>query len=116
MNLKQVIIVRKDLKMGAGKTAVQVAHASLGAVEKTKAKNPELVEEWKEQGQEKIVLKVQSKKELVELFQKLKGLFPAALIKDAGRTQVKPGEPTCLAIGPVPEKEIDKYTKHLKLL
>ena len=116
MNLKQVIIVRTDLKMASGKISSQVAHASIDAYEKTKSSNPEWVEEWREQGQEKVVLKVQSKNELLELFQKLKQQFPAVLIKDAGRTQIAPGEPTCVGVGPVPEKEIDKYTKHLKLL
>lgn len=116
MNLKQVIIVRKDLKLGVGKVSSQVAHASVDALEKTKLEKPALVEQWKEEGQKKVVLKVQSKKELLLLFKKLKEQFPTALIKDAGRTQIPAGEPTCLGVGPVTEKEIDKYTKELKLL
>lgn len=116
MAYKQVIVVRADLKMGKGKIAAQCSHAALEAVEKIKRENPEWVGEWKEEGQQKVVLKVQSKKELVELFEEVKRRFPAALIKDAGRTQVEEGEITCFAVGPVPEKEIDRYTKELKLL
>lgn len=116
MNCKQVIIVRKDLKMGVGKTAAQCAHASVAALEKTMNEHKDWVTEWKEKGQEKVVLKVGSKKELLELFEKLKKKFPTVLIKDAGRTQIAPGEPTCIGVGPVPENEIDEYTKELKLL
>jgi len=116
MNFKQVIVVRTDLGMGKGKIAAQSSHAAVEALEKTMQKNPPWVEEWKIQGQEKVVLKVASKKELLELFQQLKNLFPCALIKDAGRTQIAAGEPTCLACGPVPENEIDKFTSKLKLL
>lgn len=116
MEYKQVIIIRNDLGMGKGKIASQSSHASLAAYEKTLNKKPEYVEEWKEQGQAKIVLKVGSKKELLELFEKLKNLFPTALIKDAGKTQITPGEPTAIGIGPVPASEINKFTKELKLL
>lgn len=65
---------------------------------------------------EKIVLKVDSKKELLEWFERLKKKFPTVLIKDAGRTQIAPGEPTCIGVGPAPENEIDEHTKELKLL
>ncbi|MEK6942273.1 MAG: peptidyl-tRNA hydrolase Pth2 [archaeon] len=116
MEFKQVIIVRKDLKMGTGKVAAQAAHASVAALEKTMNEHEDWVAEWKEQGQEKVVLKVGSKKELLEWFEKLKKRFPTALIKDAGRTQIAPNEPTCIGIGPAPENEIDEYTKGLKLL
>ena len=116
MDLKQVIIVRADLGMGKGKIAAQSAHAAVEALEKALKKNPEWVEEWKEQGQEKVVLKISGKKELLELFQQMKNLFPCALIKDAGRTQINPGEPTCIACGPAPEIELDKFTSKLKLL
>ena len=113
MQTKQAIIVRTDLGMGKGKIAAQVAHASVNALEKADSKT---VEEWKNHGMKKIVLKVGSKQELLELFQKLKKLFPAALIKDAGLTQITPGEPTCVGIGPTSEIELDKFLGDLKLL
>ena len=109
-------MVRTDLGMGKGKIAAQCSHASLEAFHKTQIKEPGWAEEWKELGQAKIVLKVRGKKELLELFESLKNLFPVALIKDAGKTQISPGEPTCLGIGPVPEDKINRFTKELKLL
>ncbi len=113
MSLKQAIIVRTDLGMGKGKIAAQVAHASVEVLDKVK---PGIVEEWKQQGMKKIVLKVSGKKELLGLFQQMRKLFPAALIKDAGLTQIKAGEPTCIAIGPAEEKELDRFLGKLKLL
>lgn len=116
MEYKQVIVIRKDLRMGKGKIAAQSSHASLAAYEKTLKKKPDYVTEWKEQGQAKIVLQVDTKKDLLELFEELKNLFPTALIKDAGKTQIQSGEVTAIGIGPVPESEINKFTKDLKLL
>lgn len=116
MQVKQVLVVRKDLGMGAGKIAAQCSHAAIEAYEKTMRKNPEWVQEWKSSGMGKIVLKVNSKKELLELFEKVKKILPTALITDAGKTQIEPGEQTCIGIGPAPESEINRYTKELKLL
>ncbi|MDD5163898.1 MAG: peptidyl-tRNA hydrolase Pth2 [Candidatus ainarchaeum sp.] len=111
--MKQVIVVRADLKMGKGKIAAQCAHASIEAM--FKAHNRD-VEAWRETGMKKIVLKISSKKELFELFEKMKKKFPTALIKDAGLTQIESGEATCIGIGPAEEKEIDEFVGHLKLL
>ena len=116
MSYKQVIVVRTDLNMGKGKIAAQCAHASVSALEKAERENPEAVSEWKETGQQKTVLKVVGKKELLELFENVKKLFPTALIRDAGLTQIAEGETTCIGIGPAEEREIDKYTGKLKLL
>ncbi|MEW6294703.1 MAG: peptidyl-tRNA hydrolase Pth2 [Candidatus Diapherotrites archaeon] len=113
---KQAIVVRTDLKMGKGKIASQCSHAAIDSFIKTQKKFPEWAEEWKEQGMQKVVLKVSSERELTELFEKAKKELPASLIRDAGRTQVKEGSITCIGIGPAPEEKIDKYTGKLKLL
>ncbi len=116
MEMKQAIIVRKDLKMSAGKISAQVAHAAIEAYDKALAKDSAAVGEWKMQGMPKIVLKAASEKELLEIFEAAKKRVPAALIKDAGKTQIEPGSITCIALGPAQESEIDRHTKHLKLL
>ncbi len=113
---KQVIVVRTDLKLGAGKLAAQVAHASLGAYRKALTAAPDMVAEWESGGEKKVVLKVSSERELVHLFQAAKGTIPAVLIKDAGLTQVPPGTITALGLGPASSAELDKLTGHLKLL
>lgn len=116
MNFKQALVVRTDIGMGKGKTAAQASHASLLAVEKTMQKHPEWVNEWKKTGQTKIVLKVNSEKELLDLFESTKKMLPSALVKDAGHTQVHSGTITCLGIGPAPENKLDQFTGKLKLL
>ncbi len=116
MQLKQALIVRNDLGMTKGKIAAQASHASLEAYEKTQAKEPAWAREWKNAGMAKIVLKIQSEKELLELFERAKKKIPAALISDAGHTQTAPGTKTCVGLGPAPENLIDEFAKHLKLL
>ncbi len=115
--LKQVIIVRTDLKMGKGKIASQVAHASVEGVLKTLKRNPLKLLRWRRDGMKKSVLKVNSEKELLEI-KKLadKWGLTTALIVDAGRTQIEPNSKTCLAVGPDYEEKIDKVTGNLKLL
>lgn len=105
------------MKMGKGKVAAQVAHASLAAAEAAQERKPRWYEEWKREGQAKIVLKVESEGELDELFRKAKSAgLPASLIQDRGLTQIEPGTVTCVGIGPGPDPEIDGITGKLKLL
>ena len=112
--LKQVIIIRQDLKLPKGKAAAQSAHASVDAVLKS---DSEVVKAWRSQGMAKIVVKVKSEKELVNLFQKAKDNdLTAALITDAGKTVVAPGTKTCVAIGPAEEEDLDLITGELALL
>ena len=111
--MKQVILVRHDLKLSRGKLVSQCSHASVEAVLKS---NKEKINEWRKFSK-KVVLKVRDEKELLSL-KKLadKEKLVTALIKDAGRTEVKPGTITCLAIGPDEDKKIDKITGKLKTL
>lgn len=114
---KQVIIVRSDLKMSIGKTAVQVAHASVSALEECRRMYPAWVNVWMREGQKKIVLKVRDEQELYQIYRKAKNMdLPVAIIEDAGLTELEPGTPTTVGIGPAPAKEIDKITGSIPLL
>jgi len=111
---KQVILVRKDLKLPKGKLAVQVAHAALEAA--LKGSRNTMVS-WLEEGGKKVVVGVADEKELrgYKRAADTNGL-KTALITDAGKTTVRPGTVTCLAIGPDDEKKVDKVTGKLKIL
>ena len=110
--MKQVILVRQDLKMPKGKLAVQVAHASLEAALKSNK-----LKEWQKKGTKKIILKVKDEKELLYYYDLAnKNKLTNALIKDAAKTFFKEPTITCLAIGPDKEEKIDKLTKELKIL
>lgn len=112
--MKQAIILRTDLKLGKGKLVAQGAHASLSSFLKTKKLTQKA---WQITGQKKVVLKVSSEKELLEIYHKAKSSnLPTSLIRDAGLTQTKPGTYTAVAIGPSTDKKIDQITGHLKLL
>jgi PTH2 family peptidyl-tRNA hydrolase len=111
---KQVIAVRKDLKLDKGKLAVQVAHASLDSYKKA---DPDCREEWESEGSKKVVVETEGLKELLDLQKKARALgIPCSLIRDAGKTQLKPGTITCLGLGPDSEERIDKVTGRLKIL
>ena len=114
IRMKQVILVRDDLKLPKGKLAAQVAHASLDAALRTDKK---LVKRWHDFGQKKVVLKVKDLDELKQLKEKAERLgLVTAMITDAGHTTVEPGTITCLGIGPDDEVKIDQVTGHLKMV
>jgi len=114
---KQVIAVRTDIKMSKGKLAAQVGHAAVSAAEQTRKKRPEWWKEWMNEGQCKIVVKVESEEELRKLEREADELgIPTALICDRGLTELPPGTVTCLGIGPAPSTIMDKVTGKLPLL
>ncbi|HUI00258.1 MAG TPA: peptidyl-tRNA hydrolase Pth2 [Nitrososphaerales archaeon] len=117
-DVKQVIVVRADLKMGKGKIAAQVAHAALDAAEAAKRRRPDWYDSWREAGQAKVVVKTDGGEAALEDLQRqARSLgLPVSLIQDRGLTQVEPGTTTCLGIGPGPSSDIDKVTGKLKLL
>jgi len=129
-DIKQVIVVRKDLNMGKGKVAAQVAHASLAVVldeGRQGMKNGEIhfsykagsaMQQWLDQGFTKICVYVESEKDLDVIFANAKeAKLPCALITDSGKTEFN-GVPTktCVGIGPDYAVKIDVVTGHLKLL
>jgi len=111
---KQAIVVRSDLKLSRGKLSVQVAHASVSAL--GMAGKSDAVY-WKNEGQKKIVLKVENVEELLELEKRCNKLkIPCSIIRDAGMTELPKGTITCLGIGPGKEEKINKVTGNLPLL
>ena len=119
MSYKQAIVVRKDILMGKGKLAVQVAHASVTCVLnalRRKEVHEKWVWSWFFSDQKKIVLKVYSESELKSIYEMaLEKNLPASCIKDAGRTQIAPGTLTTVCIGPAPEEMVDEVTGDLPL-
>src|ERR1700722_7621932 len=125
--IKQVIVIRKDLKMRRGKECAQAAHASMAFITRRLSfpgggpearalfSPPEVI--WLTTRLRKVTLQVDSEEELLDVFQRAEtaGLV-VHLITDAGLTEFG-GEPTrtCLAIGPDYDSEIDAVTGDLRL-
>lgn len=114
---KMVIVARKDIKMGHGKMAAQVAHGAVGVVlNLIETGRQDVLDRWRMRGQAKIVVRADSEKELYDLQQKANALnIPNKIIRDAGRTQLESGTATVLAVGPAPASEVDKVTGGQKL-
>ena len=112
--MKQVILVRADLKMPKGKLAVQCSHAAVeGTLKSTKAN----VKAWREDGMPKIVLKVNNLRELYKYKGQAESIgLVTAVIKDAGKTFFKRPTVTCMSIGPDKEDKIDRITSELNIV
>jgi peptidyl-tRNA hydrolase, PTH2 family len=68
-------------------------------------------------GQPKVVLRAASEEQLHDIAGKATAAGLAVqVIRDAGRTQVAHGSPTCCAIGPAAADQIDAITGELSLL
>jgi len=131
-NIKQVLVIRKDLKMRRGKECSQTSHASMAFL--TRKLQPvefgaildgvihqlplTLVQmDWLSSYHTKVCLQVDSEAELMEIHDRAcEASLEVNLITDAGLTEFK-GIPTmtCLAIGPDLAEKIDPITKHLRL-
>ncbi|MDE1869287.1 MAG: peptidyl-tRNA hydrolase Pth2 [Candidatus Micrarchaeota archaeon] len=115
--MKQAIIIRSDLEMSKGKTVAQACHASLMGFFEAEKANKKIADEWLKTGEKKIVLKVSDEDSLVKLYKAFEyKKIPAALVTDAGLTEIPPGSKTALGVGPWKGSEIDQFTKPLKLL
>jgi len=115
--LKMVLCVNDELKMGKGKIAAQCAHAAVGAVTVLGQHAPRLLRFYNANGQPKIAVRCPDLATLRLLEGKARGLgLPTYLVQDAGRTQIAAGSRTVLAVGPGPKSFVDQVTGDLKLL
>lgn len=126
---KQVIVIRRDLRMRRGKEIAQGAHAASAwladKVLQTMRPNGTLVhvvlspaqQAWLTSSFRKVTVKVNSEEELVAVYQKaLDAGLEVHLITDRGLTEFG-GVPTrtCLAVGPDYDDLIDPVTGDLEL-
>jgi PTH2 family peptidyl-tRNA hydrolase len=126
-DVKQVIVIRRDLKMRRGKEIAQGAHASSSWLVSlvVEALDPsarsatialdEAAAVWITSSWRKVTVQVHSEEELVELHEaaRARGLR-SHLVQDSGLTEFG-GVPTltALAIGPDRAAVIDEVTGHL---
>ena len=135
---KQMIVMRRDLKMRKGKIAAQAGHACVEAVLGALAREGRLsdvvwedgqitlkesekpatpLSDWFSYGVAKICVYVDSEEALLDLHRRAEeaGVL-SSLIQDAGMTEFH-GEPTytCLALEPLPRERADALTGGLPL-
>ena len=127
--IKQVIVIRKDLKMRRGKEIAQGSHASLAFLtrriqkyeaQSDKAKEPldfyffmtDVEREWINGIFRKICLQAQSEEELLAVYEAAKEIgLEAHLITDAGITEFNGvSTHTAVGIGPDLDERIDTIT------
>lgn len=131
--IKQIIVMRKDLHCRAGKIAAQVAHASMKVILDMMSKErvsggmqkwsllmheEDDIFTWLDGQFTKIVLYVPDLDYMMNLKDRAEMFgVPTALIIDAGKTEFhnKP-TPTALALGPADSDVLGELTGDLKLI
>ncbi len=114
--LKMMLVVRQDLKMGKGKVCAQCSHATVAAYRQARRSCPELLRRWERSGAAKVAVKADNEEQLLTAMAMVQSLeLPAAVITDAGHTQIAAGSRTVMAVGPGPVDLVDSVTGHLKL-
>lgn len=124
--IKQVIVIRHDLKMRRGKQIAQASHASMSFICRRLQKQAsvslddfsDVERSWLTGSFAKVCCRVNSEEELMVIHDKaIAAGLEVHLITDSGKTEFH-GQPTrtCLAIGPDAAEKIDPLTGHLELL
>lgn len=112
-----VLVVRGELRLTAGKAAVQVAHAAVLLALEAEKRAPEIFRAWSATGQKKIAVVAPTLDDLEALARQARALgLLWVLVEDAGFTEVPPGTKTCLGIGPATSAQVDPITGSLPLL
>lgn len=128
-DIKQVIVMRKDLNMRKGKMVAQGAHASMAFITRklapccsrhdaVKFRLTEVEQRWLDESFVKICVSVDSEAALHAIAQAAeRANIVTHLIQDNGLTEFD-GVPTytCVALGPDYSDKIDAITGHLSLL
>jgi peptidyl-tRNA hydrolase, PTH2 family len=114
---KMALVLREELRLTAGKAAVQAAHAAVMLTRRAEQRDPSALEGWLAEGQKKIALVVPTLGDLEALERRARsrGIL-TVWVEDAGLTEVPPGTRTCLGLGPARAADLDPVTGSLALL
>jgi PTH2 family peptidyl-tRNA hydrolase len=136
MTIKQIIVMRKDLKMRRGKEIAQGCHACMKVfmdicqkeqfvkIQTTEYsqyrfvyENGDVWDKWLNGIFTKICVTVNSEQELIDIYDKaVKIGLPAAMIEDNGLTEFNGVKTkTCCAIGPADSDTLQPITGQLPL-
>jgi PTH2 family peptidyl-tRNA hydrolase len=116
MDVKMIFCVRTDLNMGKGKIGSQIGHCAIILYKDLLKSNNKLLDVWENTGSKKIVVKVQSSKEMYKIKDFADNFnIPNNVITDAGKTQIESGSQTILGIFGE-SKYLNQFTRHLKLM
>jgi len=124
-NVKQVIVIRKDLGMRRGKEIAQGAHGSCSFFSHREREfmsgvpyyPPTPAEQaWIKGRFTKICVVVDGEAELLKIHENAQAAgLKSYLILDAGLTEFKKPTHTCVCVGPAEDKDLKPITGHLKL-
>lgn len=131
LDIRQVLVVRKDLRMPVGKFGAQLCHGSMAGltgspgarIERCSDGGHQLVvplsedmHSWLSNSFTKVVLAARGEDELLSLHQKaIDAGLNATLIRDSGRTVFDGPTYTVLSIGPHKAADVAPVTGHLPL-
>lgn len=120
------LIVKESLNMNAGKTAAQVGHAvgmiygyyyaliyeyyPLYEYDLLAYNYIKIFEDWQNSSYRKVVLRASDKE-----FEKIKSELKCFVVRDAGLTEIEPGE-TVIALWPQHKSDCHKLIKKLQVL
>lgn len=127
IDVKQVIVVRKDLSMKKGKLAAQVAHASMKFLTDNNEADrfDELVvklspaeAQWLSGSFKKIVVGVDSENALEDLIlqAQLEGIEVHPIFEGEQMSNTQIPTLTCVALGPCESEILDKITGNLSVI
>ena len=97
------IFLRKDLKLGKGKSGAQISHGAISLLHQPLFKSSFHVEYMQRDKKEILIYSVKDLKDIRDIEKLCIGLkVNYSTISDAGHTQIEPGTVTCVAVGPLP--------------
>lgn len=114
-DLVMYIVINKDLKMSAGKTAAQACHACteyiVNTLKEGSKEKEELFNKWYNDCQKKIVLGAHDKD--MQKLLKNNGVYP---VYDLGLTEIAPNSLTAICLGIFDKTDVPREYSRLRLL